>query len=355
MPILNALDCISPAIGRTKLVLFSPFRIGRSWKLSITAYLTAASAIFMPIFLLAFFFLSPIRQAGGSIAVTLVSVGAVVATLLSLWLFHLITRLRFAFFDIVLNRGEFVAPAWRKYGSQAFRWSAFKVALGTLALALVAMPTAAFFRHFVTVMATVKPGQQPPPDFVFSLMSGYLLLYGLFWLFLWASSVLADFVVPSLALEDTTLSEAFRRVGVLIRTEPAQFAAYAVLKLVLAGAAYMAVIFGLEICIVIVGIVLGLICTLFGFLLHLAGVSIAVLTALGVLVLFAFYLFALWVIVFGMGAIFTFLEAYSLYFLSGRYRMLGELLAASTPRPAIRGELYPEPYPAYVPPPPTAL
>ncbi|WP_263377931.1 DUF7544 domain-containing protein [Granulicella paludicola] len=354
MPILSALDCISPAFGRTKLVLFSPFRAGRTWKLSLTAYLTVASGVYMPVFLLAFFFLSPIRQAGGSMAVTLVSVGALIATLLSLGLFHLLTRLRFAFFDIVLNRGQFVAPAWRKYGSQAFRWSVFKVVLGTAALSLVAVPTAAFVRHFVATVSVLKPGEQPPPDFVFSLMSGYFLIYGLFWLFLWASSLLSDFVVPSLALEDTTLAEAFRRVGVLIRTEPAQFTIYAVTKLVLAVAGYMAIILGLEIGIVIVGIVVGLICALIGFLLHLAGVSIAVLTVLGVLVLLAFYLFALWVIVFGMGVVFVFLEAYSLYFLSGRYPMLGELLAASTPVVAARGPLYPDPYPAYVPPPPQA-
>jgi hypothetical protein len=354
MPILSALDCISPAFGRTKLVLFSPFRAGRTWKLSLTAYLTVASGVYIPIFLLVFFFLSPIRQAGGSMAVTLVSVGSVIATLLSLWLFHLLTRLRFAFFDIVLNRGQFVAPAWRKYGSQAFRWSVFKVVLGTAALSLVALPTAAFVRHFVAMVSVLKPGEQPPPDFVFSLMSGYFLIYGLFWLFLWVSSLLSDFVVPSLALEDTALAEAFRRVGVLIRTEPAQFTIYAVTKLVMAVAGYMAIILGLEIGIVIVGIVVGLICALIGFLLHLAGVSIAVLTVLGVLVLFAFYIFALWVIVFGMGAVFVFLEAYSLYFLSGRYPMLGELLAASMPAVAARGPLYPDPYPAYVPPPPQA-
>jgi hypothetical protein len=46
----------------------------------------------------------------------------------------------------------------------------------------------------------------------------------------------------------------------------------------------------------------------------------------------------------------TFLEAYTLYFLGGRYPMLGDLLTASTPPPP------PPPpapvYPAYVAPPP---
>ena len=36
----------------------------------------------------------------------------------------------------------------------------------------------------------------------------------------------------------------------------------------------------------------------------------------------------------GIGAVLTFLEAYPLYFLAGRYPLLGELLAAPTPLPA---------------------
>ena len=48
MPILSALDAISPAFARTKLVLFSPFRKGRTWKLAATAYLATAGAVFLP-------------------------------------------------------------------------------------------------------------------------------------------------------------------------------------------------------------------------------------------------------------------------------------------------------------------
>jgi hypothetical protein len=351
MPILNALDCISPAISRTKLVLFSPFRLGRSWKLSFTAYLATTSSMFMPLFLLAFFFLPQIRAAGGSLAVPLVSVGAIVATVLTAWIFHLVTRLRFAFFDITLNKGEFVAPTWRKYGSQAFRWSLFKIALGTVVMIVVAAPMIGFFKHFVAVMSSVKPGEQPPPDLMFSLMSGYFLFYLLFWVYFWASSLLSDFIVPSLALEDTTLAEAFRRLGLLIRREPGQFSGYAVMKLVLAAVGYMGMTFALEIGIVLVGLLVGLVVALIGFLLHLAGVPMPVLIGLGIVVLIVFYGFALWTLVFGFGAVLTFLESYALYFLSGRYPMLGDLLAASTPPPVVRGVLYPEPYPAYVPPP----
>jgi len=355
MPIYSALDAISPAVARTRLILFSPFRFGRTWKLCFTAYLTVAASVFMPMFLLVFFFLPKLRQFGGTVLVTASIITAIVLTFFFAWLFYLCTRLRFAFFDIVLNRVELVSPPWRKYGPQAYQWALFKILLGTVISAAVALPMAAFYHHFfasLSALSALRPGQQPPPELFVSFMSGYFSFYAVFILIFWVSALLSDFIVPSLALESTTLSEAFRRLGQLIRSEPGQFTAYALLKLVLAIAGYMAVTIAFEIAIVIVMIIVGLVVLLIGFLLHLAGVSIAVLTVLGVTLLVAFYCFAFWAMMFGVGTVLTFLEAYALYFLSGRYPVLGELLAASTPPPTTVSPLYPNPYPPYTPPPP---
>ena len=352
MPTYSALDAISPAFARTKLVLYSPFRLGRTWKLSITAYLAMASGIFMPLFLLAFAFLPQLRQYGGTTLVTAVIITAIVLTLFFGWIFYLCTRLRFAFFDITLNRGQFVAPAWNKYGPAAFRWALFKVVIGTLFTAATAAPIVAFYRHFFTMISSLQPGQQPPPEFMFELMSGYFTVYIFFIVFMWLSSVLSDFIVPSLALENTTLSEAFRRLGQLIRTEPGQFSGYAFMKLVLAVAGYMGTTIAFEIAIIIVGCIIAIIAVLIGLALHAAGLSMPVLVGLGITVGVIFYGFAIWAMMFGIGTVLTFLESYTLYFLAGRYPMLGELLAASTPAPTTVSPLYPNPYPPYTPPPP---
>jgi hypothetical protein len=354
MPILSALDAISPAFSRTRLVLFTPFRKGRTWKLAATAYLSILSTIFIPYFLIALFFIPMAHRAGGSTAVTLLIAISSVVTAVYLVIFYLCSRLRFALFDIALNRGEFVAPAWRKYGPQSLKWAGLKAILGAVVMAVVAIPSAALIRHIIPVFATLpqQPGKQLPPEFVSALISFYgafLLIYAVIGLFYFVSSLLSDFIVPSLALEDTTLAVAFRRLGQLIRREPGQFTLYAVLKIGLALAAYMAVTIGFYIVALVMIIVVGLIAALIGSLLHLAHVPTTVLFALAIPVGIACYLLVFfYVMVIGMGTAITFLESYTLYFLSGRYPMLGDLLQQSTPPPS----LPPHPvYPAYYTPP----
>jgi hypothetical protein len=353
MQILSALDAISPAFSRTKLVLYTPFRKGRTWKLCATAYLGMASSMFVPFPLLVCFFLPKIRETAGA-KVEWFAIGAsIIVTLIMLVLAYLFTRLRFASFDITLNRGQFVAPAWNKYGSQAFTWTAFKAVIGTLGLAVMAVPGAAFVTHFIAITSGLKPGEQPPPELVFGLMSGYLSLYLVFALFLWVSSLLSDFIVPSLALEDTTLSEAFRRLGLFIRNEPGQAIAYALLKAVLAFAFIMGATLGFEIVFFVALLVIVLIAGLIGLLLHAIGVPMVVLYVLGGILAAAAYLFfVLYGVLIVNGTVMTFLESYALYFLGGRYPMLGELLAASTPPPTTVSPLYPATYPPYSAPPP---
>jgi hypothetical protein len=351
MPILSAFDAISPAFSRTRLILFSPFRKGRTWKLALTAYLSIGSTIFLPYFLIAFFFIPMAYRVGGSSAVAILVILCAVFSLIYLVLFYLCSRLRFAIFDIVLNRGEFIAPAWRKYGPQSFKWTAFKVIFGTIVTAIIAVPIAAWIRHLIPIFATLPADQakQPlSPQFISLLFTMYgtlFLLYAGLGLFYFVSSLLGDFIIPSLALEDTTLTIAFQRIGQLIRREPGQFTLYAILKLGIALTAYMAVSIAFYIVILIAILVIGLIALLIGYLLHLAHVPTAVLMVLGILLAIASYFFLfLYGMAIGIGSVLILMESYTLYFLSGRYPLLGDLLQKSTPPPAIP----PAPaYPAY--------
>ncbi len=354
---LSATECISPAIARTRLVLFSPFRKGRTWKLSAAAYLCRIGTMFFPFPLIYLTLLPAARQAGGAIAVAALTSLLLILTALFVYIFHLCSRLQFTYFDIVVNRGEFVAPAWRKYRSQALPWTVFKVLLGTVVTLACSLPILAYIRHLIPIFLAIHsqaPGHPLPPQFMAAIFAGYgivLLIFGPFFL---VSSLLADFIVPSLALEDTGLAEAFRRLFALIRQEPGQFILYTLLKVVLAIVTVMGAIIAWEIVFLLCTLIVGLVVVLIGVLLHLVGVPPILLTVLGVLSAIVWDLF--WV-VYGMlltaGPMYTFLDAYAIYFLGGRYPMLGDLLDRSTPPPAYAYAFPPpQPPPPYQPPPP---
>ena len=351
MQILSAFDSVAPALARTRLILFSPFRLGRTWKLAATAYLATIGNVFLPLGLVALFFIPMARQAGGSTAVTILISFAIGTTLFGLAFIYVFSRLGFAFFDIVLNHGEFVAPAWRKYGQQSFKWTLFKVILGTLVTTAFALPAVTCVRHMIDLFSTLhlEPGEQPTPEFLSAIFAGYaafFLIYLGFAFFYFVSSLFSDFIVPSLALEDTSLGQAFQRLGRLIKKEPGQFTLYAALKLGMALVGYFTASIAYYIVLLVVALVVGCVALLIGLLLHLAGVPSSVLMALGVVLgmicSMALFFYA---VILGTGTVLTFLESYLLYFLGGRYLMLGDLLERSTP-PA---PLYTPPvgYPAY--------
>jgi Protein of unknown function (DUF4013) len=351
---LSATECISPAIERTKLILFSPFRWGRTWKLSATAYVCCLGSMFFPFPLIYLCFLPAVRTAVGTRGAVALVAGVLIFTALFTWIFHLCSRLQFAYFDIVVNRGEFVAPAWRKYGPRSLRWTGFKIALGAAATLVCALPIAAYIRHLLpllTSMQTLPPGQPPSPQFIGAIFAGYGLVMLVIGFFFLISSLLANFVVPSLALEDPGIKEAFRRMAELIRREPGEFAIYTVLKIALGFAGYMGATIAWEIVFIICTLIVMLVGYLIGLLFHLAGIPTVVLTVLACVLGGGWYLFSfVYSLLLTIGPLFTFLDAYALYFLGGRYPMLGNLLDQSTPLPSAL-PLYPIAYSAYPPPP----
>jgi len=352
---LSATECISPAIARTKLVLFTPFRKGRTWKLSATAYLCRMGTMFFPFPLIYLVFLPAANRAGGRAGVIGLVAGLLVATALFCWIFHLCSRLQFAYFDIVINRGEFVASAWRKYGPQNLRWMGVKFLGGAAVSVACAVPVAAYVRQLIPLFRAIAttPGQPPPPHFLATIFACYGLFFLVFGPFFLISSLLADFVVPSLALEDTSLKEAFRRMFALIRQEPGEFALYTLLKVGLAVAFYTGAVFVWEIAFLLSTLIIGLVVVLCGFLLHLVGVPSVILTILGVLLLVAWYAFSLiYCMMLTIGPVLTFMDAFALYFLGGRYPMLGDLLDRSTPPPVYPYSAYPAYPPPYFPPQP---
>ncbi|MEO6923639.1 MAG: hypothetical protein ABI142_07425 [Bryocella sp.] len=343
MRVLSAAEAISPAISRTKLVLFTPFRFGRTWKLAVTSYLGMASMFFMPFPLIYFLYLPAMHRHWLQVAY---SVALVLATGIFCVLFFLMTRLEFAFFDILINRGVLVAPAWRKYGAQTFRWGFFKMVIGAPIALLIGFP----FYRLMRPLMNFKVGAPPPPNFPFPfalfLYAFFAMMLGMLLLLL-IGSLLSDFVLPSLALEDVPVGEAFRRFFLLVKQEPGAMLGFTCLKAVLGLVGYYAVMLAAEIVLIIAIIVLALAGLLIGWMLHKAGVPwmvlkvVAIVCAIPCYVGFAFYLLPMVI-----GSFVTFLQAWGVYFLGGRYPLLGEALDQSTPPPP----QWPVP-PAYPPPP----
>jgi hypothetical protein len=355
---LSATECISPAIERTKLVLFTPFRKGRTWKLSAIAYLCRVGTMFLPFPLIYLFFIPAVAGAGTGAVIALCAL-VLVFTVIFLFIFYLCSRLQFSYLDIIVNRGQFIGPVWGKYGRRSFAWTGLKVLLGVGVTLAAALPIAAYVRHLIPVFRTLQsltPGEQPHPEIVGAIFAGYgilLLVFGTFYL---VSSLLTDFILPSLALEDTGLAEAFRRMVALVRGEPGEFLLYTVIKVVLGLAAYIAATILWEVVFLIASAIIGAVVVGIGFALHAVGVPHVVLIVLGVLIGIAWYGFGVFYALFlAIGPVLTFLDAYALYFLGGRYPLLGDLLDRSTPAPAAPySGVYPPPYyPPAMPPPPT--
>jgi len=353
---LNAIDAISPAWDHTRKLLLEPPR----WTLLLKIGLVAAFAQVggggsyssnnfgnhsglghhIPMHL-------PVLAA----LATLFLVIGFIVFLVALAFFYLACRLQFVLFDIVLRRDTTVAPIWRRYGPATWRWMGFRILFILVALICVSpilVPAVIRLIHaFTANQAATEPDLLTllAPFFAFIaslLLAAILISIG--------STLLHDFGLPSMALESTSFGETVNRVGRLIRAEPLQILLFLVMKFVLR---------------IVTGIGVG-IALILGFLILLlpfggaGGVLFATLHHSGtgglVFMWFAIVLLALAYVVLifiaalmTTGVIETFFQAYALYFLGGRYPMLGDILLP-TPLPPAG---LPFAQPAFTPTPPT--
>lgn len=347
MRTLSASEAISPAIDRTKAILFQPFQKGRSWKLAATAYLAVMGNFFLPTHLT--FFLGTRRPGvpGAGFLIFYVVFGVVI-TLVMFAIFYIGARLQFARLDIVVNKAQMVAPLWKKYGRCTWRWIGFKLALSIIFLIVCGVPLIHGFRFLMTHLPT--PGQPPPPEFMRGFFMAYAGMMLAFFALMLVVSLFNDFVLPSVALENVSVSEGLRRFVELIRSEPGQIISYIFFKAILGIAAAVAMEIAILIVEFIAMIPLGIIGLLGYFVLHSLGpIGQVLLVAGGVVLLLVFLVLLLYTTIFFSGCFVVFFEAYAVYFLGGRYPMLGDLL-----EPAPSGFTFATPVPPPDLPPATA-
>jgi hypothetical protein len=340
MHAFSAADSVSIAIQRTREFLFRRFSWGTYLKFGLVAIITEGSA---------YNFSSsnghdqPSRHAPvldfPALQVAAVVASCLLALFVAIWIFYLLTRLRFAFFHCLTQNTKEIRPGWRLYREPATRFFQLSVIVGLSYLLLVAVVSIPFVTGFWRVFHAIPRGGHP--DFAL-LLSLILPLIPLALLFVVAGIlidvVLRDLILPHYAVDNATAGEAWSAVWNTITAEKKQFFVYALLRVAL-PVVTIAVLF---VVLLIPGLVVAgsIAALMYGIRSAFAGSTGGAAEA-GLLVQMffssvGFLLMVLAGICLG-GPVSTGIREYALTFYGGRYRALGEML-----------------YPSAVPPPPQA-
>jgi hypothetical protein len=340
MRTISAADSVSPAIQRTRDFLFRPFSWGTYLKLGLVAIITEGLGgnlnssshnrqssgqgpiINSPIF-------TPERIAVGVFALLL-------AMIVCLLVFYLITRLRFAFFHCLIHNTKEIRPGWRLYREQAARFFWMNIVVGFCFLLLTALIALPFISGF---MRLFRESQHGGP-FDFGLMLSLVLPLIPIILLLALAGVVVDLILrdcmlPHYALENATAGEAWSEVWDRITAEKRQFFVYALLRVVLPVIAMVA----LFLVLLLPGLALAGSLAAVEFGLHSAFADATGGSALVGVLLEVFF----GVLAFGFavlasiclgGPVSTAIREYALVFYGGRYQALGDILYPPLPRSA---------------------
>jgi hypothetical protein len=341
---ISAVDSVSLAIQRTRDFLFRPFRWGTYLKLGLVAIITEGIGsnsgsskhggsppghgpmINSP------FDIPPVWIAAAVAAVLL-------AILLCLVIFYLVTRLRFAYFHCLVHNTSEIRPGWRLYREQAMRFFWLNVGVGfsyLLLLVLIALP---FVAGFIRLFHETPPGGPPDWGLLLSLVLPLIpILILLVLVGIALDVILRDWMLPHYALEDASAGEAWEEVWDHITAEKRQFAVYALLRLILPTIAMI----GLFIVLMIPGLMVAGSVAAIVYAIHSAFADATGASVLVGILLQAFF----GVVAFGYallagiclgGPLSTGLREYALIFYGGRYQALGDLLYPPLPPPFVPG------------------
>ena len=325
---LNAIDAIAPAFTRTHETLAHPFRIGRAWKLCASQYLAVGGSMFIP-YPLFFFFAARMAPAGNPFSRVILLVAGLFYTVLLLLLLYFGGRMELVAFEMLVTRAKFIAPMWRRYSARMWPWLGWKVVVGTIAALVVCGAAYVPLKHAMSEMAPMMVPMGPKPDpiamqnMVKQIVRVESVFFALFFLLKIPSTLFNDFVLPFFVLEDISMATAIKRGLEVCAVDPLQIVLYIVMKPIL----FIVGCIMLEIAV--------LICSIPFIIIGVIGVIISSV-ALGhnnpigiiamVLAMIAFYGFIFWVTIGAFGYLMTLLEAYGIYFLGGRYPLLGNML-----------------------------
>ncbi len=350
MIVFSATEALSPAIERTRRLLFAPFRWGTFLKLCAVAVFTegfggnfnfsgpshSSHHSGNPPSLTATGFssstlptgLSPFSLTPGWIA--LIVVGVLLAIAISILLFYLITRLRFALFYCLAYQVKEIRPGWTLYREQANRFFVFNLVVGLIFMVLMVLAIAPFAVGLVQVFRSTHAGERFDFALFFSL---FIPLFALFFvivlLAIAVDIVLRDFMLPHFALEDASAGEAWAEVRTRIAAEKGSFFLYAVLRILLPIAASIALVMVMAIPMLIV---FGILAAIFAgiHMMLTGGLAFAGIVLEGLIGLAAVAIGLFLAICFG-GPLSLWVRNFALVFYGGRYPLLGDVLFPPPP------------------------
>ena len=268
-------------------------------------------------------------------------VALIIGLAISLVFLYLFCRFRFVLFDSVVTQQAAVGRGWRLYASQANRyfgfWLVFRlVNLGVIAL-IIGVP---LWRAYKNGALSGDRSFFVLFELLAAIALGAIVASIVFAII---STLMKDFIMPIMALDDLTLGDAWSALWRVIASEPGAWAGYLGMKLLLTiGAAivlFVATIVAVLPGIFIVGIPAGLVALVGAVVLKfgstIAGIAIFVIAGL-VAAAGACCIYMLL-----SAPITVFFASYAFYFFGGRYPKLGALLwpepAPFTPAPQMAG------------------
>jgi hypothetical protein len=344
---ISAVDAVAPAIERTKQFLFRPFKWSTFLKLGLVAIITEGvgrnshspethggnAAGQGPGAHSPFHFPGHVADGGWPFnlspqSVVVIAAAVLLAFVIAIFIFYLITRLRFAYFNCLIHNTKEIGPGWRLYSDRASRFFRLNVVVGIcymVLLVLAALPFAAgFWRlyhesqqagHFDVWM--LLPLVLPLIPVIILLILGGLL----------TDLILRDLMMPHFALDNATAGEAWRQVRARIRADQRQFLVYAILRVILPVIAS----FGLFIVMLLPGLMLAGSLAAIEWGVHsvfsgATGASWLVGIALEVFFGVIAFGFALLAGICLGGPLSTGIREYALIFYGSRYKALGDIL-----------------------------
>jgi hypothetical protein len=244
MSSISAADSVSFAIRRTRDFLFRPFRWGTYLKLGLVALITEGIGSN------SHFNNSHSSSHGARVYpqgpeidslrdikpewIVMIAVGLLLVMLISIVIFYLVTRLRFAFFNCLVKNTTQIGPGWRLYSSQATRFFWLNLVIGIFSFLLVILIFLPFAAGFWRVFHSMPPGGQPDWAMLIALVLPLIPIIFLLALAAFVADILLrDFMLPHFALDNATAGEAFSRVWTSFKAEKRQFFVYAVFRVIL--------------------------------------------------------------------------------------------------------------------------
>ena len=344
---ISAVDAVAPAIERTKQFFFRPFKWSTFLKLGLVAIITegigrnvhspeshggnaagqgsgAISQFHMPGNLTSGgwpFHLSPQ-------SVVVIAAAVLLAFLIAIVVFYLITRLRFAYFNCLIHNTKEIGPGWRIYSDRASRFFWLNIVVGICFMGLLVLAGLPFAAGFWRVFHDSQQGGHFDVwkllSLIFPLIPVLILLIlgGLL-----TDLILRDLMMPHIALDNATAGEAWRQVRARIKAEQRQFLVYAILRLILPTIAA----FGLFILMFLPGLMLAGSLAAIEWGVHsmfanATGASWLVGVALEVFFGVIAFGFALLAAICLGGPLSTGIREYALIFYGSRYKALGDIL-----------------------------